>query len=119
MQVRLTWRGAADLDLAVTEPGAFTISYSDLSSPGGGTLDVDANAGAAGRSAATKSTSRTSSGRKGSRRAGPTSRRLIVEPLRWPGPTYELRITVGGRVVHEQRMQFSVWTPPVSFTGGS
>ena len=42
VQITLAWDGGADLDLYVTEPSGFTISYLDRTSPGGGTLDHDA-----------------------------------------------------------------------------
>jgi hypothetical protein len=37
----LTWTGGTDLDLYVTDPNGDTISYSNVSSPSGGSLDID------------------------------------------------------------------------------
>jgi len=45
VQVTLVWSDTNDLDLAVTDPTGFTISYINRSSPSGGMLDVDANPG--------------------------------------------------------------------------
>jgi hypothetical protein len=42
IQITLAWDSGADLDLYVTEPSGFTISYLDRSSPSGGVLDHDA-----------------------------------------------------------------------------
>ena len=42
VQITLAWDSGADLDLYVTEPSGFTISYLDRTSPSGGTLDHDA-----------------------------------------------------------------------------
>ena len=42
VQITLAWDTGADLDLYVTEPSGFTISYLDRSSPSGGVLDHDA-----------------------------------------------------------------------------
>jgi len=42
VQITLAWDSGADLDLYVTEPSGFTISYLDRSSPSGGELDHDA-----------------------------------------------------------------------------
>ncbi len=41
VQVTLTWEGDADLDLHVTDPEAFEISFASGSAPSGGELDVD------------------------------------------------------------------------------
>lgn len=45
VQVTLVWSDTNDLDLAVTDPTGFTISYINRTSPSGGMLDVDANPG--------------------------------------------------------------------------
>jgi len=37
----LVWSGSTDLDLYVTDPSGYTISYTSISSPSGGILDVD------------------------------------------------------------------------------
>ena len=42
IQVTLAWSSGADLDLYVTDPSGFTISYLDRDSPSGGHLDPDA-----------------------------------------------------------------------------
>jgi hypothetical protein len=41
VQVTLRWTGDSDLDLHVTDPDGFEISFSSTSSPSGGQLDVD------------------------------------------------------------------------------
>jgi hypothetical protein len=43
IQVTLFWTAPVDLDLKVTDPDGFQISYSDRTSPSGGRLDRDAN----------------------------------------------------------------------------
>jgi len=43
VQVTLFWTAPVDLDLKVTDPSGFQISYSDRTSPSGGHLDRDAN----------------------------------------------------------------------------
>lgn len=45
IQVTLRWEGSADLDLAVTDPNGDTAYFSSPSTPSGGQLDVDSNAG--------------------------------------------------------------------------
>ncbi|MEI7987727.1 MAG: hypothetical protein WCI88_01705 [Chloroflexota bacterium] len=45
VQITLLWQNLNDLDLIVTDPNGFAISYSNRNSPGGGELDVDSNAG--------------------------------------------------------------------------
>lgn len=45
VQVTLRWTGAADLDLYVNAPDGQQIWYKSPSSPGGGKMDLDANAG--------------------------------------------------------------------------
>ncbi len=45
VQVTLRWQSTADLDLAVTDPTGATVDYGNQTSPSGGTLDVDSNAG--------------------------------------------------------------------------
>jgi len=47
VQATLTWGTTDDLDLWVTDPLGVPIFYSSPSSPSGGQLDVDANAGCA------------------------------------------------------------------------
>lgn len=42
IQVTLAWSSGADLDLYVTDPSGFTISYLDRDAPSGGHLDHDA-----------------------------------------------------------------------------
>jgi hypothetical protein len=42
VQITLAWEGGADLDLYVTDPTGFTISYLDRASTSGGALDHDA-----------------------------------------------------------------------------
>jgi hypothetical protein len=42
VQITLAWEGGADLDLYVTDPTGFTISYLDREAPSGGALDHDA-----------------------------------------------------------------------------
>ncbi len=42
IQVTLAWQTGADIDLYVTDPSGFTISYQDRQSPTGGVLDHDA-----------------------------------------------------------------------------
>ena len=42
VQITLAWDGGADLDLYVTDPSGFTISYLDRASSTGGVLDRDA-----------------------------------------------------------------------------
>lgn len=44
VQVTLLWQGPADLDLQVTDPTGFTVSFTSSAAPSGGQLDVDANA---------------------------------------------------------------------------
>jgi hypothetical protein len=44
VQVTLLWQGPADLDLRVTDPTGFTVSFASSTAPSGGQLDVDANA---------------------------------------------------------------------------
>jgi len=43
VQVTLFWTSPVDLDLKVTDPAGYLISYSDRTSPSGGHLDRDAN----------------------------------------------------------------------------
>jgi hypothetical protein len=45
VQVTLLWQGTADLDLHVIDPAGNEVSFGNKTSPTGGTLDVDANAG--------------------------------------------------------------------------
>lgn len=45
IQVTLTWGSYTDLDLHVTDPSGVEIYYNRRTSPSGGALDVDANAG--------------------------------------------------------------------------
>lgn len=54
VQVRLTWRGRADLDVAVTEPGGTLVWYNARSSTSGGVLDVDANSNCLGATSDTQ-----------------------------------------------------------------
>lgn len=42
IQITLAWQTGADIDLYVTDPSGFTISYQDRQSPTGGVLDHDA-----------------------------------------------------------------------------
>jgi tRNA (guanosine-2'-O-)-methyltransferase len=42
IQITLAWQTGADIDLYVTDPSGFTISYQDRQSPTGGILDHDA-----------------------------------------------------------------------------
>ncbi len=42
IQITLAWQTGADIDLYVTDPSGFTISYADRQSPTGGVLDHDA-----------------------------------------------------------------------------
>ena len=48
VQATLTWDTNDDLDLWITDPQGVSIYYSNPSSPSGGQLDVDANAGCSG-----------------------------------------------------------------------
>lgn len=43
VQVSVSWDAASDVDLWVTDPNDFTIDYGSVSSPEGGTLDLDSN----------------------------------------------------------------------------
>lgn len=45
LQVSLSWDTDADLDLYLVEPGGFVIYYGNETSPNGGMLDLDGNAG--------------------------------------------------------------------------
>jgi hypothetical protein len=48
VQITLVWSDTNDLDLRVVEPSGTVIYYGNKTSPTGGTLDVDANAGCNG-----------------------------------------------------------------------
>ena len=47
----MTWSGGTDLDLYVTDPNGYTISYTSPGSPSGGVLDVDCTGNCSGGNA--------------------------------------------------------------------
>lgn len=78
IQITLAWQTGADLDLYVTDPTGYTISYQNRRSPSGGHLDQDAR-GACARS-----------------RGGATIENVYWESPRPPPGTYQVEVHYWG-----------------------
>jgi tRNA (guanosine-2'-O-)-methyltransferase len=96
VQVTLAWDTGADLDLYVTEPTEFLISYLDTTSPGGGSLDRDARGACIPGGQSVENVRWT---------GDPPRGRYRIEIQYWgecggAGPTpAQLSVSVGGRVI--------------------
>lgn len=105
VQVTLLWQGPADLDLHVNEPGGTEIYFSNRTSPTGGNLDVDQRAGCSGGTGApTEGHVENIFWPTGRAPAGNYSATVVnYAACGSSNFTYELRITVNGRVVYDQQ----------------
>jgi len=116
VQVRLTWRGRADLDVMVTEPNGTVIWYNARSSGTGGQLDVDANGDCQGAVNDSQVNIENIFWPTGQAPVG--GYRAAVTLYRDCGATstdFQLRASVGGRVVAE-RAGSGATNVAVSFT---
>ena len=115
VQVTLLWQGKADLDLHVRDPQNAEIYYSSRTSPSGGNLDVDQNAGCSSGSGAGDTTTHVENVFWPTGRAPSGSYAAWVvnySPCASTNFTYQLRILVGGQTVYNQ-------TQTVGATAGS
>lgn len=121
VQVTLTWKGAADLDLHVKDPAGSEIWYREKLSLSGGTLDVDDNAGCSEDTSATQSNVENVYWPTGKAPAGIYSAFVVnYDPCGSTNFAYNLRITVDGKVVSDQSGTVGSTAgnksdPPVSF----
>lgn len=119
VQVRLTWRGVADLDLYVTEPDGFTIYYGAPGSSTNGVLDIDANGGCISAAAGDQVHIENIVWPAGSAPIGRYEAfASLFSECDGPIPAYRLTVIVDGRVVHDQTASFSDPVQSVSFTRG-
>lgn len=103
VQVRLTWRGKADLDVAVIEPNGNQIYFNARSSSTGGSLDVDANGNCQGSNSDSQVNIENVYWPTGQAPVGTYQAQVTLYDLCGAVSTdFQLRATVGGRVVVDQ-----------------
>lgn len=118
VQVTLLWASGDDLDLHVFDPEGFELYFGSSQSPSGGQLDHD-DTGGCGSPATTRAENVF-----WPEGGAPTGeyRAFVRSFSGCDGPaSFELRITVGGTVVHQESGTLSGGTDSetVTFTGGS
>ncbi|MFK7990771.1 MAG: MopE-related protein [Sandaracinaceae bacterium] len=107
IQITLAWATGADLDMYVTDPSGFTISYQNTQSPTGGVLDHDA------RGACVRQQSDATVENVYWDSAQPPSGRYLVEVHYWgdcnvAGTTpATLSIAVGGQIIGAYQVQLN------------
>jgi hypothetical protein len=103
VQVTLLWQGTADLDLHVRDPQNAEIYYSAKTSPSGGTLDVDQNAGCSSSGDASTTHVENVFWPTGGAPSGSYAAWAVnYSPCSSSNFTFQLQIKVGGRTVYNQ-----------------